>query len=576
VTDSSLKPRSAALTDGPHRAGARSMLRAAGLKDEDFAKPLIGIANTWIEIGPCNYHLRELAEHVRQGIRAAGGTALEFNTISISDGITMGTDGMRASLISREVIADSIELVTRGNMFDALIVLVGCDKTIPGGAMALARLNIPGLILYGGSIAPGKFRGHDVTIQDVYEAIGAHGRGKISDAELKELECAACPGAGACGGQYTANTMALVCEFLGLAPMGISSIPATDAGKAHAGELAGKLTLDLLRKNLIPSQIITKASIENAIAGVAATGGSTNSVLHLLAIAREAGIALSIDDFDRISARTPILADLKPGGQFVATDLYAAGGTALVAKRMLEGGFLRGDCITVTGRTLAEEAGDAEETAGQQVVRNKNNPLKSTGGLVILKGNLAPEGCVIKVAGSNTLNFRGPAKVFDNEEAALAAVDGSEIKVGDVVVIRYEGPKGGPGMREMLAVTAALVGAGLGDSVALLTDGRFSGATHGLMAGHVAPEAVNGGPIAAVHNGDIIVFDLPKRTLNVEISEAEIQKRMVGWKAPRPRHTSGVMAKYAFLVSSASLGAITTVPASFSSGTVPVTTGRTL
>jgi dihydroxy-acid dehydratase len=552
------------------------MLRAAGLKDEDFAKPLIGIANTWIEIGPCNYHLRELAEHVRQGIRAAGGTALEFNTISISDGITMGTDGMRASLISREVIADSIELVTRGNMFDALIVLVGCDKTIPGGAMALARLNIPGLILYGGSIAPGKFRGHDVTIQDVYEAIGAHGRGKISDAELKELECAACPGAGACGGQYTANTMALVCEFLGLAPMGISSIPATDAGKAHAGELAGKLTLDLLRKNLIPSQIITKAAIENAIAGVAATGGSTNSVLHLLAIAREAGIALSIDDFDRISARTPILADLKPGGQFVATDLYAAGGTALVAKRMLEGGFLRGDCITVTGRTLAEEAGDAKETAGQQVVRNKNNPLKSTGGLVILKGNLAPEGCVIKVAGSNTLNFRGPAKVFDNEEAALAAVDSSEIKAGDVVVIRYEGPKGGPGMREMLAVTAALVGAGLGDSVALLTDGRFSGATHGLMAGHVAPEAVNGGPIAAVHNGDIIVFDLPKRTLNVEISEAEIQKRMVGWKAPRPRHTSGVMAKYAFLVSSASLGAITTVPASFSSGSVPVTTGRTL
>jgi dihydroxy-acid dehydratase len=576
VNHSSLKPRSAALTDGPHRAGARSMLRAAGLKDEDFAKPLIGIANTWIEIGPCNYHLRELAEHVRQGIRAAGGTALEFNTISISDGITMGTDGMRASLISREVIADSIELVTRGNMFDALIVLVGCDKTIPGGAMALARLNIPGLILYGGSIAPGKFRGHDVTIQDVYEAIGAHGRGKISDAELKELECAACPGAGACGGQYTANTMALVCEFLGLAPMGISSIPATDAGKAHAGELAGKLTLDLLRKNLIPSQIITKAAIENAIAGVAATGGSTNSVLHLLAIAREAGIALSIDDFDRISARTPILADLKPGGQFVATDLYAAGGTALVAKRMLEGGFLRGDCITVTGRTLAEEAGDAKETAGQQVVRNKNNPLKSTGGLVILKGNLAPEGCVIKVAGSNTLNFRGPAKVFDNEEAALAAVDSSEIKAGDVVVIRYEGPKGGPGMREMLAVTAALVGAGLGDSVALLTDGRFSGATHGLMAGHVAPEAVNGGPIAAVHNGDIIVFDLPKRTLNVEISEAEIQKRMVGWKAPRPRHTSGVMAKYAFLVSSASLGAITTVPASFSSGSVPVTTGRTL
>jgi dihydroxy-acid dehydratase len=431
-------------------------------------------------------------------------------------------------------------------------------------------------MLYGGSIAPGKYQGHDVTIQDVYEAIGAHGRGKITDAELKELECSACPGAGACGGQYTANTMALVCEFLGLAPMGISSIPATDAGKAHAGELAGKLTLDLLRKNLLPSQIITKSAIENAIAGVAATGGSTNSVLHLLAIAREAGIALTIDDFDRISARTPILADLKPGGKFVATDLYAAGGTALVAKRMLEAGLLRGDCITVTGRTLSEEAAGAKETLGQQVVRNKDNPLKSTGGLVILKGNLAPEGCVIKVAGSNTLNFRGPAKVFDNEETALAAVDSSEIKAGDVVVIRYEGPKGGPGMREMLAVTGALVGAGLGDSVALLTDGRFSGATHGLMAGHVSPEAVNGGPIAAVQNGDIIVFDLPKRTLSVEITEAEIQKRMATWKAPKPRHTTGVMAKYAYLVSSAALGAITTVPASFSSGTAPVTSGRTL
>jgi dihydroxy-acid dehydratase len=576
VTDSSLKPRSAALTDGPHRAGARSMLRAAGLNDDDFSKPLIGIANTWIEIGPCNYHLRELAEHVRQGIRAAGGTALEFNTVSISDGITMGTEGMRASLISREVIADSIELVTRGNMFDALIVLVGCDKTIPGGAMALARLNIPGLILYGGSIAPGTYQGRNVTIQDVYEAIGAHGRGKITDAELKELECAACPGAGACGGQFTANTMALVCEFLGLAPMGISSVPATNAGKAQAGELAGKLTLDLLRKNLTPSKIITKLAIENAIAGVAATGGSTNAVLHLLAIAREAGIALSIDDFDRISARTPILADLKPGGQFVATDLYAAGGTALVAKRMLEGGFLRGECITVTGRTLAEEAADAKETAGQQVVRNTNNPLKSTGGLVILKGNLAPEGCVTKVAGHKIQNFRGPAKVFDNEEAALAAVDSSEIKAGDVVVIRYEGPKGGPGMREMLAVTAALVGAGLGDSVALLTDGRFSGATHGLMAGHVAPEAANGGPIAAVANGDTVVFDLPKRTLSVEISDADIQKRLSTWRAPKPRHTTGVMAKYAFLVSSASLGAITTVPASFSSGTAPVTSGRTL
>jgi len=576
VSDSSLKPRSSVLTDGPHRAPARAMLRAAGLQDEDFTKPLIGIANTWIEIGPCNYHLRELAVHVRDGIRAAGGTPLEFNTVSISDGITMGTEGMRASLISREVIADSIELVTRGNLLDGLIVLVGCDKTIPGGAMALARLNIPGLILYGGSIAPGQYEGHSVTIQDVFEAVGAHARGKINDAQLKELECAACPGAGACGGQFTANTMALVCEFLGIAPMGISGVPATDAGKAHAGELAGKLVLDLLRKNTTPSQIITKSSIENAIAGVAATGGSTNAVLHLLAIAREAGLPLSIDDFDRISSRTPILADLKPGGRFVATDLYEAGGTALIAKRMLEAGLLQGSSITVTGRTLAEEAARAKETPGQQVVHGKSNPIKETGGLVILKGNLAPEGCVVKVAGHNTQNFSGPARVFDTEEAAFAAVDKGKIKAGDVVVIRYEGPRGGPGMREMLAVTAAIVGAGLGDDVALLTDGRFSGATHGLMAGHVAPEAANGGPIAAVRDGDKITFDLPKRTLSVDLTDAEIQKRMTNWKAPKPRYTHGVFAKYAALVSSSSLGAITTVPASFASDNAPISSGRTL
>ena len=576
MSDSSLKPRSSVLTDGPHRAPARAMLRAAGLRDEDFTKPLIGIANTWIEIGPCNYHLRELAVHVRDGIRAAGGTPLEFNTVSISDGITMGTEGMRASLISREVIADSIELVTRGNLLDGLIVLVGCDKTIPGGAMALARLNIPGLILYGGSIAPGQYEGHSVTIQDVFEAVGAHARGKINDAQLKELECAACPGAGACGGQFTANTMALVCEFLGLAPMGISGVPATDAGKAHAGELAGKLVLDLLRKNTTPSQIITKSSIENAIAGVAATGGSTNAVLHLLAIAREAGLPLSIDDFDRISSRTPILADLKPGGRFVATDLYEAGGTALIAKRMLEAGLLQGSSITVTGRTLAEEAARAKETPGQQVVHGKSNPIKETGGLVILKGNLAPEGCVVKVAGHNTQNFSGPARVFDTEEAAFAAVDKGKIKAGDVVVIRYEGPRGGPGMREMLAVTAAIVGAGLGDDVALLTDGRFSGATHGLMAGHVAPEAANGGPIAAVRDGDKITFDLPKRTLSVDLTDAEIQKRMANWKAPKPRYTHGVFAKYAALVSSSSLGAITTVPASFASDNAPISSGRTL
>ena len=576
MSNGSLKPRSSVLTDGAHRAPARAMLRAAGLKDDDFTKPLIGIANTWIEIGPCNYHLRELAVHVRDGIRAAGGTPLEFNTVSISDGITMGTEGMRASLISREVIADSIELVTRGNLLDGLIVLVGCDKTIPGGAMALARLNIPGLILYGGSIAPGLYEGHAVTIQDVFEAVGAHARGKMSDAQLKELECAACPGAGACGGQFTANTMALVCEFLGLAPMGISSVPATDAGKAHAGELAGKLAIDLLRKNTTPSQIITKNAIENAIAGVAATGGSTNAVLHLLAIAREAGLPLSIDDFDRISSRTPILADLKPGGRFVATDLYAAGGTPLIAKRMLEAGLLQGNCITVTGRTLAEEAASAKETPGQQVVRGKSNAIKETGGLVILKGNLAPEGCVVKVAGHKTLNFSGPARVFDSEEAAFAAVEQGQIKAGDVVVIRYEGPRGGPGMREMLAVTAAIVGAGLGDDVALLTDGRFSGATHGLMAGHVAPEAANGGPIAAICDGDKITFDLPKRTLSVGITDAEIQKRMANWKAPKPRYTHGVFAKYAALVSSSSLGAITTVPASFASDNAPISSGRTL
>jgi len=576
VSDSLPRPRSRTLTDGAHRAPARAMLRASGLGDEDFKKPLVGVANTWIEIGPCNYHLRELAQHVKEGIRAAGGTPLEFNTVSISDGITMGTEGMRTSLVSREVIADSIELVTRGNLFDALIVLVGCDKTIPGGVMALARLNIPGLILYGGSIAPGQFEGHSVTIQDVFEAVGMHARGGMTDAQLRSLEGAACPGAGACGGQFTANTMALVCEFLGIAPMGLSSVPATNAGKASAGHRAGELVVDLLRRDVTPSKIITKAAIENAITGVAATGGSTNAVLHLLAIANEAKISLSIDDFDRISSRVPIIADLKPGGRFVATDLYAAGGTALVAKRLLEAGLLRGDSITVTGRTLAEEAAVAKEAPAQQVVRKLDAPLKLTGGLVILKGNLAPDGCVIKVAGHNLQNFRGPARVFDNEEAAFTAVEKNIIKAGDVIVIRYEGPKGGPGMREMLAVTAALVGAGLGDSVALLTDGRFSGATHGFMAGHVAPEAANGGPIAALADGDIIVFDIPNRRLNAELSAADIQKRLAGWNPPAPRYTSGVMAKYALLVSSSSLGAVTVVPASFSGTAQPVLNTRTL
>jgi dihydroxy-acid dehydratase len=545
------------------------MLRACGLRDDDFSKPLIGVANTWIEIGPCNFHLRELAVHVKDGIRAAGGTPLEFNTVSISDGITMGTEGMRASLISREVITDSIELVTRGNMFDALVVLVGCDKTIPAGIMSLARLNIPGLVLYGGSIAPGKFEGHSVTIQDVYEAIGSHSHGDMSDVRLKALEESACPGAGACGGQFTANTMALVSEFLGIAPMGLSSVPATDSGKAHAGHRAGELVMDLLRQNVTPSKIITRAAIENAIAGVASTGGSTNSVLHLLAIAKEARIPLDIDDFDRISAKVPIIADLKPGGRFVATDLYAAGGTALVAKRLLDAKMLQGDQITVTGRTIAEEAAAAKETPNQEVVRKIDVPLKPTGGLVILKGNLAPEGCVIKVAGHNYRHFRGPARVFDNEELAFAAIEKNRIKAGDVVVIRYEGPKGGPGMREMLAVTAALVGAGLGDSVALLTDGRFSGATHGFMVGHVAPEAANGGPIAALDDGDIVVFDIPSRKLAVELTDAEIQKRLASWKPPAPRFTSGVMAKYALLVSSAAVGAVTAVPASFASPTQP-------
>jgi dihydroxy-acid dehydratase len=573
VSDPLPKPRSSALVDGASRAGARAMLRACGLRDEDFKKPLIGVANTWIEIGPCNYHLRELAQNVKDGIRKAGGTPLEFNTISISDGITMGTEGMRTSLISREVITDSIELVARGNLFDALVVLVGCDKTIPGGVMSLARLNIPGLVLYGGSIAPGQFEGHAVTIQDVYEAIGAHARGSMNDARLDLLEKSACPGAGACGGQFTANTMALVCEFLGIAPMGLSSVPATNRGKAAAGERAGELLMDLLRRDVTPSKILTKTAIENAIAGVAATGGSTNAVLHLLAIANEAKVPLSIDDFDRISAKTPILADLKPGGRFVATDLYAAGGTALIAKRMLEAGLLKGDAITVTGKTLGEEAAAAKETSGQEVVRKKENPLKPTGGLAILKGNLSPEGCVVKLAGHNVENFRGPARVFDSEEAAFAAIERNEIKAGNVIVIRYEGPKGGPGMREMLAVTAALVGAGLGDSVALLTDGRFSGATHGLMAGHVAPEAAHRGPIAAVNDGDTIVFDIPKRELNVEISPEEMQRRLATWKPPVPRFTSGVMAKYALLVSSSSLGAVTAVP---TGAPLTVQSGRTL
>ncbi|MEC7767743.1 MAG: dihydroxy-acid dehydratase [Acidobacteriota bacterium] len=549
--------RSAALTEGPSRAPARAMLKAVGFDDAALRKPLIGVANTWIEIGPCNFHLRQLAVQVKLGIREAGGTPMEFNTVSISDGITMGSEGMRASLVSREIIADSIELVVRGNQFDAVVVLVGCDKTIPGGVMALARLDIPGVILYGGSIAPGTWEGRDVTIQDVFEAVGAHAAGKITDAQLKTLEDQACPGAGACGGQFTANTMATVCEFLGISPTGSASVPATDAGKDLVAERAGQLVMGMLGRGDTARKILTKDAIENAIAAVAATGGSTNAVLHLLAIAREAQVPLALEDFDRISRRVPLLADLKPGGRFVATDLYRAGGITLVAKRLLDAGLLHADTLTVTGRTLGEEASDAQETPGQEVVKPFDQPIKPTGGLVVLRGNLAPEGCVVKVAGYTTVHHRGPAKVFDSEEAAFKTVEQGGITPGDVVVIRNEGPKGGPGMREMLAVTAAIVGVGLGDSVALLTDGRFSGATRGLMAGHVAPEAVEGGPIAAVCNGDIVVFDIEKRMLNVELSDDEIAVRVAAWQRPAPLYRTGVMAKYARLVTSAATGAVT-------------------
>lgn len=549
--------RSDRLKSGYDRAPARAMLKAVGFTDEDLRRPLIGVANTWIEIGPCNFHLRRLAVKVKEGIRAAGGTPMEFNTVSISDGITMGTEGMKTSLISREVIADSIELVARGNQFDAVIALSGCDKTIPGTIMALARLDIPGIMLYGGSIAPGHFEGRDVTIQDVFEAVGAVKAGRMSEAQLQALENAACPGAGACGGQFTANTMATAAEFLGIAPMGSGSVPATVPERDEVAVNAGKLVMDMLQRGVSARQILTRDALENAIAAVAATGGSTNAVLHLLAIAREAGVALDIEDFDRISASTPLLADLKPGGRFVAHDLHKAGGIQLVARRLVEGGYLHGGSPTVTGKTIGEEAATAQETVGQEVVRAANNPFKPKGGLVILKGNLAPEGCVIKVAGHDMHYHSGPARVFDCEEDAFAAVQEGQIKAGDVVVIRYEGPRGGPGMREMLGVTAAIVGAGLGDSVALLTDGRFSGATHGLMAGHVAPEAASGGPIAAVCDGDTITFDIEKRRLDVQVSDEELAQRLAHWQTPSPRYDWGVMAKYARLVSSASTGAVT-------------------
>ena len=552
-----LNRHSRIITQGPDRAPSRAMFKAVGLTDEDLNRPMVGVANTWIEVMPCNFHLRRLSAKVKEGIRAAGGTPIEFNTVAVSDGISMGTEGMKASLISREVIADSIELVTRGHMFDAVVALSGCDKTIPGTVMALARLDLPSLMLYGGSIMPGRFQGRDVTIQDVFEGVGAHAAKKMTDAELLDLESHACPGPGACGGQFTANTMATAFEIMGISPIGTASVPAMDERKDEVAFRAGEMVMELVRKNLTARQIITRPALENAIAAIAATGGSTNGVLHLLGVAREAEVDLRIDDFDTVSSRTPLIADLKPGGRFVATDLYRAGGVPLVARRLLDAGRLNGDCMTVTGRTLGEETRDVEETPGQEVVRPVSNPLKPTGGLVILRGNLAPEGCVVKVAGHERTRHSGPARVFDREEDSFKAVQNGEIKEGDVLVIRYEGPMGGPGMREMLGVTAALVGAGLGEAVALLTDGRFSGATHGLMAGHVAPEAARGGPIAAVRDGDTIVFDIDARRLDVELSEDEMDRRLREWKAPEPRYTSGVMAKYAKLVSSASEGAVT-------------------
>jgi dihydroxy-acid dehydratase len=552
-----LKHRSRGITDGRDRAGARAMFKAIGFTDVDLSRPLIGVANTWIETMPCNFHLRRLSAKVKEGIREAGGTPMEFNTIAISDGETMGTEGMRASLVSRELIADSIELVCRGQMFDAVVCVVGCDKTIPAAAMALARMDLPGMVLYGGTIAPGVYRGKDVTIQDVFEAVGANAAGKITDKELHDLEDVACPGAGACGGQYTANTMSTVMEMIGLSPMGFNSVPAMDPQKDQVAFGCGKVVMNVLKNGITPRSILTRDAFENAIAAVAASGGSTNAVLHLLAIAREAEVELEIDDFQTVSERTPLLADLKPSGRFVAADMHRAGGIRLLARRLMRGEFLHPKALTVTGLTIASESDSAVETPGQEVIASLEKPLKKTGGLVILKGNLAPEGCVAKISGHERLEQRGPARVFESEEDAMAAVTSKKIKAGDVVVIRNEGPKGGPGMREMLSVTGAIVGEGLGESVALLTDGRFSGATHGLMAGHVSPEAALGGPIAAVRDGDIVHFDVNRRLLEVEISDEVLRERMKEWKPPQPRYPKGVFAKYAALVASASQGAIT-------------------
>ncbi|HEX5416218.1 MAG TPA: dihydroxy-acid dehydratase [Chloroflexota bacterium] len=549
--------QSRAITEGRDRAPARAMLRAMGMTDEDLSRPLVGVAHSWIEYGPCNYHHRDLAQRIKDGIRAAGGTPIEINTISISDGITMGHEAMKASLVSRDLIADSIELAARGQGLDALVVLVGCDKTIPAGAMALLRLNLPGLALYGGSIMPGHHKGRDLTIMEVFEAVGANAAGKIDDEELHQIECLACPGAGACGGQYTANTMAMAIEFMGLAAMGSGSVPAVDERKSDVAAECGKLVMNLLENGIRPRDLVTRKALDNAIAGVAASGGSTNAVLHLLAIAHDADLDLKIEDIDPIQAGTPIIADLRPGGRFVAVDLDRAGGTRLVAQRLIEGGLMDGSQRTVSGRTIAEEAALAVETPEQPVVRGLSNPLKPVGGLAILKGNLAPEGCVVKLAGHDRTYHRGPARVFNREEDAMAAVTGGQINAGDVLIIRYEGPKGGPGMREMLGVTGAIVGAGLSDSVALITDGRFSGATHGFMIAHVAPEAATGGPIAAVREGDTVVVDVNNRRLDVELSAEQFQARLADWHAPEARYKTGVFAKYQALVSSASRGAIT-------------------
>jgi len=552
-----MKLRSYTISQGRDRAPARAMLKAIGFTDEDLAKPIIGVANTWIETMPCNYNLRDLAVKVKEGIRAAGGTPMEFNTIAISDGVTMGTEGMKASLVSREIIADSIELVARGHMFDGLVTLVACDKTIPAGAMALLRLNIPGLVLYGGSILPGRWKGVDLSIQDVFEAVGANACGKISDQELLDIENHACPGAGACGGQFTANTMATVMELIGLSPMGTAAVPQVDPAKNDVAFSCGKVIMDMVKNDRKPRDIATRKAFENAIAGVMATGGSTNAVLHLLAMAREAGVPLALDDFQTISNRTPIYVDLKPGGKFMAVDVHKAGGIGVIAKRLVDGGLVDGSQMTVTGRTFAAEAAESKETPGQEVIHQLNDPKKPTGGLGVLRGNLAPEGCIIKLSGHNRTLHKGPARLFDREEDAMAAVTGGKIKAGDVIIIRYEGPRGGPGMREMLGVTGAVVGAGLSDSVALVTDGRFSGATFGFMIAHVAPEAYNGGPIAAVAEGDVVTIDVAKGKLEMDVPDAEIQRRMASWKAPAPRYTTGVFAKYSALVSSASEGAVT-------------------